>query len=168
MSPHVPGLVCRRWAHVCRASRPVGEPNTGVHSQPGVWGGQGWKGAAGHLHWLAVHPHVPRTCLPSLQTVLQCPMRPTTAARGWMAPEGSFMCCGCPVVCGRGLCLRNERPASASHTPRQGSPAPRSTPPPLYMLRPCPSYSRRRDRINLGPNFNSVPNVVQPHKTWVW
>ena len=41
-------------------------------------------------------------------------------------------------------------------------------PPPLYKLRPCPSYSRRRDRINLGPNFNSVPNVVQPHKTWVW
>ena len=23
-------------------------------------------------------------------------------------------------------------------------------PPPLYKLRPCPSYSRRRDRINLG------------------
>ena len=41
-------------------------------------------------------------------------------------------------------------------------------PPPLYKLRPCPSYSRRRDRINLGPNFDSVPNVVQPHKTWVW
>ena len=41
-------------------------------------------------------------------------------------------------------------------------------PPPLYKLRPCPSYSRRRDCINLGPNFNSVPNVVQPHKTWVW
>ena len=41
-------------------------------------------------------------------------------------------------------------------------------PPPLYKLRPCPSYSRRRDRIHLGPNFNSVPNVVQPHKTWVW
>ena len=39
---------------------------------------------------------------------------------------------------------------------------------PLYKLRPCPSYSRRRDRINLVPNFNSVPNVVQPHKTWVW
>ena len=39
-------------------------------------------------------------------------------------------------------------------------------PPPLYKLRPCPSYSRRRDRINLVPNFNSVPNVVQPHKTW--
>ena len=38
-------------------------------------------------------------------------------------------------------------------------------PPPLYKLRPCPSYSR--DRINLGPNFNLVPNVVQPHKTWV-
>ena len=36
-----------------------------------------------------------------------------------------------------------------------------SPPPPLYKLRPCPSYSRRRDRINLGPNFNSVPNVVQ-------
>ena len=31
-------------------------------------------------------------------------------------------------------------------------------------LRPCLSYSRRRDRINLVPNFNSVPNVVQPHK----
>ena len=41
-------------------------------------------------------------------------------------------------------------------------------PPPLYKLRPCPSYSRRRDRINLGPNFNSVPNVVQLHKAWVW
>ena len=41
-------------------------------------------------------------------------------------------------------------------------------PPHLYKLRPCPSYSRRRDCINLGPNFNSVPNVVQPHKTWVW
>ena len=36
----------------------------------------------------------------------------------------------------------------------------------LYKLRPCPSYSGRGDRINLGPNFNSVPNVVQPHKTW--
>ena len=40
-------------------------------------------------------------------------------------------------------------------------------PPPLSKLRPCPSYSRRRDRINLVPNFNSVPNLVQPHKTWV-
>ena len=40
--------------------------------------------------------------------------------------------------------------------------------PPLYKLRPCPSYSRHRDRINLGPDFNSVPNVVQPHKAWVW
>ena len=48
--------------------------------------------------------------------------------------------------------------SSTSYTP----------PPPLYKLRPCPSYSRRRDRINLVPNFNSVPNVVQPHKTWVW
>ena len=41
-------------------------------------------------------------------------------------------------------------------------------PPLLYKLRPCPSYSGRRDRNNLGPNYNSVPNVVQPHKTWVW
>ena len=41
-------------------------------------------------------------------------------------------------------------------------------PPPLYKLRPCPSYSRRRDRINLVPNFNSVPNSVQPHKPCVW
>ena len=47
-------------------------------------------------------------------------------------------------------------------------PCPEVPPPPLYKLRPCPSYSRRRDRINLGPNFNSVPNVVQTHKTWVW
>ena len=45
---------------------------------------------------------------------------------------------------------------------------PGHTPPPLYKLRPCPSYSRRRDRIDLVPNFNSGPNVVQPHKTWVW
>ena len=41
-------------------------------------------------------------------------------------------------------------------------------PPPLYKLRPCPSYSRRRDRTNLGRNFNLVPNVVLPHKIWVW
>ena len=34
-------------------------------------------------------------------------------------------------------------------------------PPLLYKLRPCASDSRRRDRINLGPNFNSVPNIVQ-------
>ena len=39
-------------------------------------------------------------------------------------------------------------------------------PPPLYKLRPCPSYSRLRDRINLVPNFNSVPNVVQPRGVW--
>ena len=26
-------------------------------------------------------------------------------------------------------------------------------PPPLYKLRPCPSYSRFRDRINLVPNL---------------
>ena len=41
------------------------------------------------------------------------------------------------------------------------------TPPPLYKLRPCPSYSRRRDRINCVRNFNYVRNVVRPHKTWV-
>ena len=45
------------------------------------------------------------------------------------------------------------------NTPKDVTP-----PPPLYKLRPCPSYSRRTDR----PNFNSVPYVVQPHKTWVW
>ena len=39
-------------------------------------------------------------------------------------------------------------------------------PPPLYKLRPCPSYSRRRDRINLVPNLNSVQNVVQPRGVW--
>jgi hypothetical protein len=43
-------------------------------------------------------------------------------------------------------------------------------------LRPCPSYSRRRDRINLVlcrrdhinlvPNLNSGPNVVQPRGVW--
>ena len=36
----------------------------------------------------------------------------------------------------------------------------------MDKLRPCPSYSRRRDRINLVPNFNSVPNVVQPRGVW--
>jgi len=41
-------------------------------------------------------------------------------------------------------------------------------PPPLYKLRPCPSYSRRRDHIALGPNFITVPNTVQPQKAWVW
>ena len=40
-------------------------------------------------------------------------------------------------------------------------------PPPLYKLRPCPSYSRRRDRNNCVHNFNYVRNVVRPHKTWV-
>ena len=33
-------------------------------------------------------------------------------------------------------------------------------------LRPCPSYSRRRDRNNCVRNFNCVRNVVRPHKTW--
>ena len=56
-----------------------------------------------------------------------------------------------------------------THPPIPPSPPTRQGwPPRLYKLRPCPSYSGRRDRINLGPNFNSVPNVVQPHKTWVW
>ena len=41
------------------------------------------------------------------------------------------------------------------------------TPPPLYKLRPCPSYSRRRDRNNCVRNFNCVQNVVRPHETWV-
>ena len=45
---------------------------------------------------------------------------------------------------------------------------PIAPPPPLYKLRPCPSYSRRRGPINLRLDFNSVPDVVQPHKTWVW
>ena len=40
-------------------------------------------------------------------------------------------------------------------------------PPPLYKLRPCPSYSRRRDRNNCVRNFNCVRNVVRPHETWV-
>ena len=40
-------------------------------------------------------------------------------------------------------------------------------PPPLYKLRPCPSYSRRRDRNNCVRNFNCVRNVVRPHMTWV-
>ena len=39
-------------------------------------------------------------------------------------------------------------------------------PPPLYKLRPCPSYSRRRDRNNCV-HFNCVQDVVWPHKTWV-
>ena len=63
------------------------------------------------------------------------------------------------------LCQHRRISLSASQVPQQ---QPEVPPPPLYKLRPCPSYSRRRDRINLGPTFNSVPNVVQPHKTWVW
>ena len=51
--------------------------------------------------------------------------------------------------------------------PGPGTPASSPLPPPLCKLRPCPSYSRRRDHVDLGPNFNSVPNIVQPHKTWV-
>ena len=51
--------------------------------------------------------------------------------------------------------------------PKYASPVSVASWPPLSKLRPCPSYSRRRDRINLVPNFNSVPNLVQPHKTWV-
>ena len=45
--------------------------------------------------------------------------------------------------------------------------ASRTYPPPLYKLRPCPSYSRRRVRNNCVRNFNCVQNVVRPHKTWV-
>ena len=41
------------------------------------------------------------------------------------------------------------------------------TPLPLYELRPCPSYSRRRDHNNSVRNFDYVQDVVQPHKTWV-
>ena len=40
-------------------------------------------------------------------------------------------------------------------------------PPPLYKLRPCPSYSRRRDCNNCVRNFNCVRNVVRPDETWV-
>ena len=40
-------------------------------------------------------------------------------------------------------------------------------PPPLYKLRPCPSYSRRRDGNNWVRNFNCVQDVVRPHETWV-
>ena len=39
--------------------------------------------------------------------------------------------------------------------------------PPFVVMRNS-GVLRRRDRINLGLNFNSVPNVVQPQKTWVW
>ena len=42
-----------------------------------------------------------------------------------------------------------------------------TSPPPLYKLLPCPSYSRRRDRNNCVRNFDYVQDVVQPHKTWV-
>ena len=72
------------------------------------------------------------------------------------------------------MCLRllqesPERWQDTSRNCRPGTPLLSvPPPPPLSKLRPCPSYSWRRDRINLGPNFHSVPNVVQPHKTWVW
>ena len=76
----------------------------------------------------------------------------------------------CPAACslpkaqnvcgGAGVRILAERAPRLSPQSR--------TPSPLYKLRPCPSYSRRRDLINLGPDFDSVPNIVQPHKTWVW
>ena len=44
---------------------------------------------------------------------------------------------------------------------------PCTPPPPLCKLRPCPSYSRRRDHNNCVRNFNYVQDVVWPHKTWV-
>ena len=53
------------------------------------------------------------------------------------------------------VCARNLRSPIQTGLNR-GTPPP----PPLYKLRPCPSYSRRRDRISLVPNFNSAPNVV--------
>jgi hypothetical protein len=40
-------------------------------------------------------------------------------------------------------------------------------PPPLYKLRPCPSYSRRRDSNNCVRNLNYVQDAVRPHKAWV-
>ena len=62
------------------------------------------------------------------------------------------------------LLLREQRPCWSN----SGCSFRSFCPPPPYKLHPCPSSCRCRDRINLGPNFNSVPNVVQPHKTWVW
>ena len=40
-------------------------------------------------------------------------------------------------------------------------------PPPLYKLRPCPSYSRRRDSNNCVLSFSYVQDVVWPQNTWV-
>ena len=38
----------------------------------------------------------------------------------------------------------------------------------LAKLQSSPSYSGRKEHINLVPTFIRVQNVVQPHKTWVW
>ena len=41
-------------------------------------------------------------------------------------------------------------------------------PPPLARATPLSVQQWVLFPQLLGPNFNSVPNVVQPHKTWVW
>ena len=70
---------------------------------------------------------------------------------------------GCQVIltCWLGFCMEQWR-SQTKQILTQFLP-----PPPLYKLRPCPSYSRRRDRNNCVRNFNYVRNVVWPHRIWV-
>ena len=99
------------------------------------------------------------------------PEDPLNMAAKWMPCASTTSGAPCPPfppVQGCALLETECRCWAASPQQHQRAPNGSPPPPPLYKLRLCPSYSRRRDRINLGPNFNLVPNVVQPHKTWVW
>ena len=61
----------------------------------------------------------------------------------------AFECALQPLVAGHWLggCGDGGRRLGGEHVEDS------TPPPPLYKLRPCPSYSRCRDRINLVPNL---------------
>ena len=65
----------------------------------------------------------------------------------------------CPSSVSTGRCQweRGFIPSETRHGEWEGRWLPPLPPPPsLGSLRPCPSYSRHKDRINLVPNFSSV------------
>ena len=67
----------------------------------------------------------------------------------------------------KGRAANGDRPVGAASCRRDHHTMASCQNPPLYKLRPCPSYSRRRDRNNCVRNFNWLRNVVRPHETWV-
>ena len=101
--------------------------------------------------------HGQRTIAPGLRPLQVCAPPP----QFWHRVSGSLSSVP-PVV------LEVEVGVEAGVGGGNGGGAPcavRKVPPPLYKLRPCPSYSRCRDRNNLVCNY--LRNVVRPHKTWV-